>query len=651
MSERSGKNKSEERMSCFELICSDIDEKLDGGRIGGTITGYSRVREDFDSSAIVTTIRRSGSGKGVWRRIKRGVARQFESSVLMNLIYRLRRAVLTGMNKTYGVFFVTFGIYASLIYLIKKYALDISDVSYWDLIFGVSSVIVAFPLLFSSRSLVQSLGSSVILHHVLSDACGVTTDKLSAKASKRESEQSWAVIAGIAFGMLTYPISPSTFLIGISLIAFLSLMLTFPETGVLISLVASPFLSLLGHPSIVLAAMTLIAAGGFAIKLLRGKRTAICGPLEVTVGAFALLTVAGGAFTAENSGSVASALLRASVMLIYFLIVNSVKDRKRLKICITLMVASAAAVSFIGVAEYLLGHAAYDWLDSELFAGISGRSTSVFSNPNTLAYYIITVFPLSLAETVLAKERRERVLAGFAAVSMLVCTVLTWSRGAWLGMAVSAFVFLMMLSSRAIAILPIGATILSLASAAAPRSFGARISSMVSMSDSANYYRVRIWNGACDIIKRYFFGGIGIGEDIFGEIYTRVAAPEVWNAMHAHSLWLQIIIELGAPGIIVFALLLFFLLQKSFECVSRGDRKLGVMCGACVCGAVAPMVAGAFDHVLYNNTVLFTFWAVAGLASAAAEIRCSELNEISVGNTSAVNDERSAAATLRLKRN
>ena len=92
---RNEKNKEKNEMkpeSVFGAICDRVSEKFDGGVSGAALTGYSREKSAFDRSAIVTAIRRSGSGNGVIRRIKKGVARTFEESLTVSVFSKIKKA-------------------------------------------------------------------------------------------------------------------------------------------------------------------------------------------------------------------------------------------------------------------------------------------------------------------------------------------------------------------------------------------------------------------------------------------------------------------------------------------------------------------------------------------------------------------------------
>lgn len=637
-----------ESESCFGAFCDSCTDAFRNGAVGNVLTDYSREERAFESSAIATVVRRSDQGHGLLRKLRRAVARSFEESFIMGVLEKLKGAVLACSAKTIGVFFVTFGIYSSLIYLIKKYALYTDGMDLSDLVCGIAMIITSFPLLFSSKTVAEALCRSVFMKPVFSDALGIEPEKMVGKKKTTENGQSWAVIVGIAIGMLTYYIPPIAFIAVFFCSAFLAVLMTYPESGVMILMLLAPFFSLSSHPSLILAVITLLSAAGFTVKYLRGKRIVSFGPSEAAVAAFMLLTLAGGLFV---PGGKSTALMRSVLILIYFLIVNTVNTRQRLNTCVSLFIGSATIISFIGIAEYLLGKAVYDWLDVDMFSEISGRSTSLFSNPNTLGYFIILAFPFALAAVVLGRNKRERFISGFCALSMLLCAVFTWSRGAWIGLAASSILFMLILTPRSIAAIPAITAAGSLLCIVFPGTLGARIDSIASLADSANYYRIRIWNGVCRIIGKYAAGGIGVGEEIFSRAYMRMAAPEVWNASHAHSLWLQTLTELGIPGLLMLVLAVFLLVQKSMECIKLcPDKKLSLLCGAGICGVMAVAVSGFFDFVWYNYTVFFAFWAVAGIASASAQIRKREVYFVSVENISNHSDERSADMMIYLGR-
>ena len=346
--DRPAKEKSE---SVFGFLCDKCSEQTENGLIGSFMTSYSDKKEKFDSSAIAAAVHHATHGRGIVRRAKRLIARCFEESIFMNLAEQLKTKALGCPAKTYGAFFATFGIYTSLIFLIKKYALFATAASFRDLFCGIALIILALPLLFSTKTLSAALGSSVLIRALLSDVRGASAAGRRTRTAVSGAVRSWAIIAGIAAGMLTYFIPPYIFLLALFLVVLISLLLAYPESGVSLALLTAPFLSITGHPSAILAAVTLLSAVGYTIKLLRGKRTMVFGPAEAAVTTFILITLAGGLFI-PGGGDPTEAILRVSMMLVYFLAVNTVKNRQRLVACIRLVLISATLISFAGIAVY-----------------------------------------------------------------------------------------------------------------------------------------------------------------------------------------------------------------------------------------------------------------------------------------------------------
>lgn len=169
--DRHAKEKNE---SVFGSLCDKCSEQTENGIIGSFMTSYSDKKEKFDSSVIAAAVRHATHGRGIVRRAKRLIARCFEKSIFMNLAEQLKTKALGCPAKTYGAFFATFGIYTSLIFLIKKYALFATAASFRDLFCGIALIILALPLLFSTKTLSAALGSSVLIRALLSDVRGAS---------------------------------------------------------------------------------------------------------------------------------------------------------------------------------------------------------------------------------------------------------------------------------------------------------------------------------------------------------------------------------------------------------------------------------------------------------------------------------------------
>ena len=120
--------------------------------------------------------------------------------------------------------------------------------------------------------------------------------------------------------------------------------------------------------------------------------------------------------------------------------------------------------------------------------------------------------------------------------------------------------------------------------------------------------------------------GIGWGEEAFRTAYINYAADGTQYAMHSHSLFMQIAIQTGIIGLIVFLLSVGSVIKKSFTLIfdSSSDKKLAMVSKAAISAASAIMIAGIFDYTWYNFRLMFIFWALLALACAAVNVTSKE---------------------------
>ena len=263
---------------------------------------------------------------------------------------------------------------------------------------------------------------------------------------------------------------------------------------------------------------------------------------------------------------------------------------------------SLLIVSVIGVGQYLFGMAEMRWVDVSRFGDIGGRVTSLFSNPNILAVYLLLYFPFPLWATFLPENKgRMRVFYTVTTAFCAVCILLTWSRGAWLGLFLELFLFLLFHSRKtrfAIRFLPLFLFLVPFL----PNNFKSRLLSIGDLGESSIRYRLQTWQGTLRMLKTYPFG-IGVGERAWRSVYPHFAISGTKTVMHAHNVFLQVATELGVVGLFVFGLLMGTLLFRAYN-----ERRLAPM--VAISGA---LVMGLFDHLWYYPGMLVPLYATMAL--------------------------------------
>ncbi len=642
-------------LTALDRFCAYIYHLIKNGFFGYIFSGYrSELNAPFFSGL------RTGKTARHFAEVRYGLCRRFESSVILNGVTYFMKYLLGCRLRVYGAFFASFGFYTAFSsYLYSMFAGDIASIA--DHPYILPSLVMIFasiPLVMSKRTLSQSLRETVIGRLVML-ATGFTEDDI-ADTRGSGGHQGIPFMLGIICGAMTYFLSPVYILLGLAAGLWLYLVMIRPELGVLTLFFAMPI-----FPTMLLGAVTAYTVFCTFIKLLRGKRILKIEPIDITVMAFAVLLFFGGTVSLSDQ-SLKPALLMICFIFGYFLTVTLMNTRAWLVRCSTVCVLSATLVSLYGIFMYFTGggYSSSAWVDSEMFTSIGRRAVGTLENPNMFGEYLILIIPIAVGMLIGRGEGLRRVPAFFCIGIMGVCLILTWSRGAWLGLIFAALLFLFMWHRRSVWIILAGIACIPILPMVLPASIVSRFTSIGNMTDSSTSYRVYIWRATINMIEDNLTTGIGIGEGAWDRLYPLYSYLGVEAAPHSHNLYLQIWLELGIIGLLVFVVFLFLLYQSGFTLFSRlsGDSELStpdlsgsllrqnmsegsditremnrskiqlrLSTAAPLCGVFAVLVQGMTDYAWYNYRLYLMFWLVCGLASAYArngsgQIRNSYVN-------------------------
>ena len=214
--------------------------------------------------------------------------------------------------------------------------------------------------------------------------------------------------------------------------------------------------------------------------------------------------------------------------------------------------ASTIFVVICGYFQYIFGVDIADmkWIDGEAFPELRKRIFSTLENPNVLAGYLDVMICIALG--ILAKfgDRRQKILLVVAIVLMAACLAMTYSRGAFLTLAIILFIYgviqdwrILILFTALIALLFLGDT-----------TFFERIISIFTETlDSSEGLRIGIWVSTIPMIADHPFTGVGWGafKFIYPQYNYYLADPSI-TIYHAHNLYLNTAAEIGIVGALAY---------------------------------------------------------------------------------------------------
>lgn len=324
---------------------------------------------------------------------------------------------------------------------------------------------------------------------------------------------------------------------------------------------------------------------------------------------FLLLFLSFSALSLFNSGPYLGISLKAFFLkwleyaLIFVMVQDALSSKKKVYYAFFIFLATSIFVGIDGLIQHRIGfdllwHRPLQQLSSGLWA-----ITATFNHRNGFGTYLI--FPIVLFLSLLIQSGRRKLSElglGAAAVLLLACLMLTYSRGAWLGFCFAMFV-LLFFSKQGKAFIGVFGVLFLLFLGLSPL-FRDRLLFMFAAGGDAD--RFIFWKAAWDMIMVHPYLGSGLGTFMQHSLHY---APYV-DIHYAHNTFLQIWAESGIFSLLSFTGFIGILLWRGISALRAHQNPyiLGLFCA--ICGF---LVHSFFDVQFYSIQSSVLFWSMAGL--------------------------------------
>lgn len=607
--------------SALTGFADKIAKAFQSSAFGSLLSSYDKTEELCQNSCIVNFIRKIFGFDGHGAKNKRRVASVIENSFFVRILKKLLNILGGAYLSVYGMFFLAFSVYTFLAGIIRYVALRQADISALYFIIPFVCIPVSIVMLCTkNKRMVELLANGRLTGFLLFTLFGLRRESFKCEHTGG-GRKNISFIIGTVMGVATYFVSPAIILLLPVALVMACCFGVSPEAALVFTLFFVPLFIVLGHPSLLLAVVLIYITVCYLVKAARGKRYVKFEAVDFFILAF-FAVFACGALGTFSSLDV-SLPLYICLALGYFLCANMLTPRTWLKRGITALLSGGLISSLLAIYQYLSGNVETVWLDTENFSSIAGRAVSFFENPNMLGEYAMMLLPVAFALLLSASKKSERGAWLFVFGATLLCLVFTWARGAWLGAIAAFIIFALMYTKKTIPFLLLCLLAIPFLPVVLPESVVTRITSIGDMTDSSTSYRFYVYKSALAMCADFFLTGIGAGGTNFSEVYVSYSFSGVERTHHAHNLYLQLVIELGVVGIVLFITAMFVYVQSSVSALKKEkDTYLRALNLACACGVFAVLVQGLTDYVWYNYRVYFVFFALMGIGVAAR--RCGE---------------------------
>lgn len=449
-------------------------------------------------------------------------------------------------------------------------------------------------------------------------------------------------LAGGAFIALVHPLVPFAALVGVIAALVILSNIDFGLYAVIAVAVLLPFgalpLNIGFNPTFLdLALVAVIAIGLARLATRQDEGAFIATPLGLLVLVFMILAIFSFVSGLAHAPATTQVLRQFAEVLaaigFFFVIVNIVRTHDALRrVVLALMLAgfiSAALgiifyvlprewtitiLSALRVFKYPTGDRVLRFIEDDPANPMRAISTSV--DPNVLGGLMILVTALTVPQIVAEQPLLPRKLTALMALTMGVCLILTFSRGAMLGLVLALTIVSIVRYRPILALILLGATVFVFLPFT--QEYLAHLSDAFTLSDRATQMRLGEYKDALTLISRYPFFGVGFG-----------GSPDIDTYLGVSSVYLLMAEQMGLVGLSVFLITLgvffYHLARAWFAGIARDPFLAPILLG--IAGAVlGAMIGGLTDHYFFNlkfphSAVLF--WLYVGLGMVAARLGTS----------------------------
>ncbi|MGN1048593.1 MAG: O-antigen ligase family protein [Eubacteriales bacterium] len=596
------------------------------GFFGTAATGYRESQARFEAGFFGGERKKDAKSwsSSPLSRLRRAAIVSYEKSYVRRVFSAAAEWLLGCYLKFYGFFFLYFGLSVLLMNFIKRFAFssDRSDNICWFI--GGMFFLISLPLLTSRKKLAPALSESLFFSFLLCRVLGISELVLNEKgknSSFGSKRYFLAAFTGALLGCISFFISPA--FLPISLLTLLALVLvaSSPASGILLTVFTAPFALLCGASPAFIALPIIYTCVCMIGKVFLGRLIFRFEISDFFVCLFLAVTLGGGIVTMGGAESRASSLLLCTLLLFYFAFVTLITTREWLMRTVKTAVFSAAAAS---AALPLVSLASFIETDLPLsdFFSFFGKSTLAASgSAYSFGVFLSLMLPFFILEIMTGEKKASRLLSLLFFAASFAGLLIFGSFGVKIGTVVSLIVFALFCSYKVLpAVIPSALLAITVFEASNTRQ---GLGETLSVLANAAASRFELWRNSFTLAKGSLFSGVGIGNAAIENACLEFASVGQQISPHCRNQYLQTLIELGIPGLLLFIVSLWLILKSGLYLVRFGENRNATeraVCVAGISGLVAVLVEGIADCVFDSPYTFFAFFAVASIVSASSRI-------------------------------
>lgn len=306
-------------------------------------------------------------------------------------------------------------------------------------------------------------------------------------------------------------------------------------------------------------------------------------------------------------------------IMIYFIVVEIINSKKRLKRILLVMLSSVALIAMNGLFQFVRG---VDFIRH--FTIIGNKIRSSFGNPNSFAAWLVVMVPTALSLAYFRNNARFNlsnkdswlrsiviILLWILTAILIFCLVLTYSIGAWISVLLS-LIFLGICSGKKLLVIIITALLIFSFVTISMREYANLI------AENSEMIRINLWGEALGIVED--FPLLGCGLNTYATVGRKYKITDE-TGFYPHNSYLHMAAESGLLGLGAFIWIIVTLFTSSianFRNINSGANS-NLLIGL-LAGLFGFLVHSFVDINFYSLQLGNLMWFIMGLIVAIQKI-------------------------------
>ncbi len=550
----------------------------------------------------------------------------FSKSRVAIFFKKLTSGMLSTSISVYGVFFMAYGIASAFVSYALIFVEKRSNNLIQELGVSVAIVVLSVPLLISSKSITEVAAGSRFLGKIVRSFFMIPEENLVTK--KRIGSSALKIIiaiVGVVVGALTYFVHPLTAPLTFLALILLLVIMSHPESGVMLIAVTVPFLQYVQNMRIILPVLICVTCASYFFKVWSGKRVGVRSTEGILLGFFCVFMLLSSCFAAGGLLTFLAGVY-ATILVVggFYITYNLMRNEKKLNTCLKAMMISFIILVLMGAWDIVISgfedKISHSW--QGLSSMVSEKIFYIADSASNFGIIACLICPILFCDACSKKSLSRMALSSLCFAAAIAMSFIYGTYESLLAICIGLLMYCMFHSKKSFAIFVIVLIIVCIVISFALSFVTERlidravevIMSFKPVNDPQSETRYEVNANTWRMLLDGNLAGIGVGEHAFESAFYPYRTEATEGVSSAANLYMQIICWSGVGGLVAFCLFFAWVFKNAIGytlvCTDKKIRRIVV---ALTCGIATALMLGMVTSLWDDMRIFYLFWMMTAL--------------------------------------